>query len=636
MRKTRNKNLAWALALAGLICMVGIVACSNDPAPASTRPDNIAEYTLRIGTVEGGELDAVPDATIKKPVKVKAGDIITLHVEYDPDYRQAPVWDIVDSDGNDAGITLEEGDEPGSFTFIMPEKDITINVSFEMVEGIESYTISIDPNVSGGELQVNKATAAEGESVRITVIPNTRYVLIEDTLLVVTDSDEIINIESGAENIYTFVMPAEHVTVTAEFERDGTPPPIGDGDADGDGDGDNDSDSDKGDGYIYWPGHLPEGPEGGSSVPGGGNNNNEPVESGLIPGSAPYIHPDLVWSDEFDGDTLDMTKWNYDWAKGDQYGNGGWGNGEFQYYHPDNVSVKDGKLIIEVTQQEYCVCGQRHTVNYNDRNGNNIGSYTYGGYKSGKITTAGTKNLDGTSEPVKFMVTYGHRLEASIKVPRGRAFWPAFWGLGANVNEWNTGSGGKVMGWPRCGEIDIMETAGQRDKRYGVHLHAGMTYMDGYWNVGSSYDHPTSLADDFFVYGVKWDDKDMIFYLQNKEQTETIFEWSLNYDEREEIEARNHQGRPTAYTDTFYTQDFSIIFNFAISGAYVAGEFDPRLGDENGELVDNGTLPAAQQVATTWAVPPRPSAFQNTPEKYRDRTLQVDWVRVHRWNRDAE
>ena len=260
-KKAKNHVFLGILAIFCLISIlsVSLTACNN---PVSNNTKKPVEYTLSIGMVEGGELDAVPDATIKKPAKVKAGDKIILHVEYDPDYRQAPVWDIVDSDGNDAGITLEEGDEPGSFIFIMPEKDIIINVSFEMLEGIDSYTINVDPNVSGGALQVNKATAAEGESVRITVIPNTRYVLIEDTLLVTTDSDEIISIAGSAiKNRYTFVMPAEHVTVTAEFERDSTP--IGDGDADGDGDGDNDGDSDgDGDGDGDKPGtpQVPENP----------------------------------------------------------------------------------------------------------------------------------------------------------------------------------------------------------------------------------------------------------------------------------------------------------------------------------------------------------------------------------------
>jgi len=379
---------------------------------------------------------------------------------------------------------------------------------------------------------------------------------------------------------------------------------------------------------VPWPGNLPEhGPEGGGSIPGEGGY----VEPGIIPGEVPYVDSDLVWSDEFDGNTLDRTKWNYDWGKGDQYGNGGWGNGEFQYYHPDNVIVRDGKLILEVRKLDRCICGEVHTVYYNDATGEEIGFYEYGGYTSGKITTAGTLNLDGSSERTKYMVPPGHRLEASIKVPRGRSFWPAFWMLGANINEWTSG-GGKVVGWPRGGEIDIMETAGQRDKIYGVHLHAGRAYYDGYWNVGGDYEHETSLADDFYVYGVKWDDKDIFFYLQNAERTVTLYEWSLNFAEREQVEY-NNRGTWSANTDTFYTQDFSIIFNFAISGAYVAGEFDPRIGTDNGELVHDGS------VATTWAVPPTIAAFANpdiNSQNYKDRTLQVDWVRVYRWNRDDE
>ncbi|MCL2761708.1 MAG: glycoside hydrolase family 16 protein [Treponema sp.] len=402
-----------------------------------------------------------------------------------------------------------------------------------------------------------------------------------------------------------------------------------------------------------WDPNWPDGPGPG---PGDGySGGGDPYDHGLVPGDSLYWHPDLVWQDEFNGDSLDMNKWNYDWGHGGQYGNGGWGNGEFQFYHPDNVSVRGGKLILEARKVDNCPGGCCWFPTPADPH--------RGNYTSGKITTAGTLNLDGSAERNKYAVEAGHRLEASMKMPRGRALWPAFWMLGASVNEWNAGDM-RVTGWPRCGEIDIMETSGDKPRRYGVHLHAGRSYMYGYWNEGRAYDHPTDLSDDFYVYGVKWDDQDIIFYLQsNEEEYEdrtTFFEWTLNWAAKEEIEANNHGGDPVGHTEAFFEQGHCITFNMAISGAYVADHYN------NGNNVHGNPADGV-----SWGVPPYDWAFSETghtiraqdldwkhtqtpcaapdcahgngreigtflsgAQLYRDRTLQVDWVRVFKWNRD--
>ena len=315
-------------------------------------------------------------------------------------------------------------------------------------------------------------------------------------------------------------------------------------------------------------------------------NNPDPPEVPTLPnppsGAPLYYSPDLLWQDEFDGDTLDLTKWNIDWGHGEQYGLGAWGNGEQQYYHADNLSFKDGILIIEARRND---------------NGH--------AYTSGKITTAGIRNPSGltpSTEPQKFAVPAGFRVEASMKVPRGKGFWPAFWMLGENVSEWSSSIRPWVE-WPRCGEIDIMETNALNHHKYGVCVHAGKEYYDGYWLRGSDYEHGKSLADDFYVYGVKWNDEGMTFYLQDAAQEVEYFSWTVDFATEEETEFRN-RGAYTACTDAFSEGRFSIILNLAIGGAYVA-----------------------------WITPDE-SSFGNTPELYRDRTLQVDWVRVHRWVRE--
>jgi len=126
-------------------------------------------------------------------------------------------------------------------------------------------------------------------------------------------------------------------------------------------------------------------------------------------------HWKLVWSDEFNGNSLDTSKWNFN------VGGDGWGNNELQYYTDgENIKVLNGKLILEARNM------------------------TFGGneYTSARITTQG-----------KASWTYG-KIEARIKLPYGRGIWPAFWMLGENIDS---------AGYPNCGEIDIMEMVGSAD-----------------------------------------------------------------------------------------------------------------------------------------------------------------------------
>ncbi len=130
----------------------------------------------------------------------------------------------------------------------------------------------------------------------------------------------------------------------------------------------------------------------------------------------------LVWSDEFnqpDGSAPDPAKWGY------QTGGTGWGNNELENYtsRTNNARIVGGQLVIEADKENY--------------DGNS--------YTSARLLTQGNWSW-----------TYG-RIEASIKIPRGQGIWPAFWMLGNNIGS---------VGWPACGEIDIMEKHRQ-DQRSG-------------------------------------------------------------------------------------------------------------------------------------------------------------------------
>jgi beta-glucanase (GH16 family) len=178
------------------------------------------------------------------------------------------------------------------------------------------------------------------------------------------------------------------------------------------------------------------------------------------------VSPPEAWSltiaDEFDGEEgspPDPSLWTYD------IGGDGWGNDqlEFNTDRVENVSL-DGQGNLRIRALEESFMG-------ND-------------YTSGRIKTQGL-----------FQQEHG-RFEARIKLPEGGGLWPAFWMLGANFDE---------VGWPDCGEIDIMEYQGQRPNRTFGSLH-GPGYS-GALALGGDEILPDgeTFADDFHVFAIEWD-----------------------------------------------------------------------------------------------------------------------------------
>lgn len=128
------------------------------------------------------------------------------------------------------------------------------------------------------------------------------------------------------------------------------------------------------------------------------------------------IKTSVIWSDEFDiPGAPDPTKWGYDIGTG----SGGWGNNELEYYtsRSDNVIVSNGTLKI-IAKKE---------------------SYSGSGYTSARLLTRGL-----------YAFQYG-KIEIRAKLPAGKGTWPGIWMLGSNF---------ATVGWPACGEIDIMEQDG--------------------------------------------------------------------------------------------------------------------------------------------------------------------------------
>lgn len=176
---------------------------------------------------------------------------------------------------------------------------------------------------------------------------------------------------------------------------------------------------------------------------------------------------ELVWNDEFDGDAIDDQKWNkLLWRPG-------WVNNELQAYtdRDTNVFVQDGNLVIQALI-EPGFFGTDYTGT----------SYT-ADYTSGRLNTAG-----------KGEWTYG-RFDTRAKLPKGIGSWPAIWMLGSNIS---------TVGWPHCGEIDIMEHVGFDEGNIHASIHTtDYNHVNGTQKSGQVI-IPTA-TDSFHVYSLEWD-----------------------------------------------------------------------------------------------------------------------------------
>lgn len=178
---------------------------------------------------------------------------------------------------------------------------------------------------------------------------------------------------------------------------------------------------------------------------------------------------EVVFIDDFDGDSLDLSKWNYGYPWGPTHNHRA-------YMSPDNVLVKDGWLRLKAEDKRHpdapqCIVhgGQTYCLDYT----------------SGVVTTKG-----------KFEFTYGY-VEARIRVPATNGFWPAFWTLNADG------------AWPP--EIDIMEILTREPDVLHTNYHYGLS-----WNNKSSFYQKIKLRDfssDFHTFAVKWTESQMTWYV---------------------------------------------------------------------------------------------------------------------------
>ncbi|HKK40879.1 MAG TPA: family 16 glycosylhydrolase [Bacteroidales bacterium] len=182
-----------------------------------------------------------------------------------------------------------------------------------------------------------------------------------------------------------------------------------------------------------------------------------------------YAGYNLVWSDEFSEKVLDTDVWNQETGTGSN----GWGNNELEYYTTStkNTFLSDGNLVIEARKED-------------------MGTTKY---TSGRMTTLGKKEF-----------TFG-RIDIRAKLPVGKGLWPALWMMGVNVNE---------VGWPACGETDIMELIGVEPSTVYGTLHWGTPA--GHQSKGSDYKLTAGdYSDEFHVFSIIWQQDSISWFVDN-------------------------------------------------------------------------------------------------------------------------
>jgi len=222
-----------------------------------------------------------------------------------------------------------------------------------------------------------------------------------------------------------------------------------------------------------------------------------------------YDGMELVWSDEFDADAVNTDDWTFQLGNG----NNGWGNNEAQFYKEENTSLVDGHLVIEAVREE-------------------LGSWPY---SSSRLITQGKQEFQ-----------YG-RIDIRAAMPDGSGVWPALWMLGVDF---------PAVGWPKCGEIDIMENFGAE----GNQKVRGTVHWDNagdYANFGGSQTLTSgNIVDEFHVYSIDWNENEIVWYIDD---------------------TRYHAIDITGEDLSEFRQPFFFIVNLAIGGDKGAGDPGPNI-----------------------------------------------------------
>ena len=216
----------------------------------------------------------------------------------------------------------------------------------------------------------------------------------------------------------------------------------------------------------------------------------------------------LVWEENFNGKKLNEKLWNF------EIGDGcpeicGWGNNEKQIYTTNNHQLKKGMLIIQAKKE-----GEIYT--------------------STRITTKAKKEFQ-----------YG-RMEVRAKLPLGKGIWPAFWMLGSNSSS---------VGWPQCGEIDILEYVGKEPHMVYTSLHTNDSHGN---TINSKKTKIPTIEEGFHIYAIDWSKDKIEFFVDNN----SVYTF--------QPEVKNENTWP-------YNQPFYFIINMAIGGNFGGPAIDDAI-----------------------------------------------------------
>lgn len=250
---------------------------------------------------------------------------------------------------------------------------------------------------------------------------------------------------------------------------------------------------------------------------------------------------DLFWQDEFNGTSLDTSKWNYEtgYYITDDPNSWGWGNAELEHYtnSTQNVFVEDGKLNLKAI---------------NDPKSFPQDPTRIAPYSSGKINTKG-----------KLSIQYG-RVDIRAKLPTGNGLWPALWMLPEDS---------EYGAWAASGEIDIMEAKGRLPGTTSGAVHFGGQWPVNKYLAGEyHFSEGQTFASDYHVYSMVWEEDNIKWYVDGK------FFFKVSRDQWYSVAAPNNPNAP-------FDKPFYLIMNLAVGG-YFDGGLTPDASD----------IPAAMQV----------------------------------------
>ncbi len=216
----------------------------------------------------------------------------------------------------------------------------------------------------------------------------------------------------------------------------------------------------------------------------------------------------LVWEENFDGTVLDEQVWNI------VTGDGcpelcGWGNHERQVYTANNHQLKSGLLSISAK-------------------------------KSGDLYTSTRISTKG-----KLQFQYG-KIEIRAKLPLGKGLWPAFWMLGSNID---------AVGWPKCGEIDILEYVGKEPEHIFTSLHTADSHGS---TINTKKEIVEGIEEGFHTFAIDWTEEHIEFLIDG----DSFYTFAPKYKDE---------------TTWPFDQPFYILVNMAIGGGFGGPEVDDSI-----------------------------------------------------------